>query len=1376
DLSWFKKTRQGFASARKGGSEHERTGRKRKLTHVESEDEEVGSVDHSVEVQDEADGSLAHMSHEDSGNESDFVEENTSADEEVTRESNKQTTSGGSRQAPVEAKKTRGAKASKPEVSQKGRRSVRLASTTSGRSSITASRTGSTTAAAAVGVRGRRPGRPMKLKRKPRSCHKPASLDSMAFYRPSDKNLSTNYNHPYDWMHPGTPLRTQNASVQEAINSIDRELEALEFVEEEVPCIRCRNICDPELNLAYDMQGYCRPCYVKVMYQNPVRRPSRSEMLARRRELEKHALSYQIDYKRQPRSCYWCGLSLKPFNVDDVAKLEQRSRIDINGQSMPSIPFHDHNQARICLACAAELGELLQIKRRFQRLYALSSDFFDEQCANCGVRESVKFQPGMDRMGKLCIPCHTYKSIHGIERDIYPISHHRMDEFVGAVGENTDDNGIYWDKVACEEGVNPGFGYSVEGIHTQWYNHFKPADAPPYQTFMLLQPNHLAKRDDDWNMYFCTARHPAQAALYFARFTTLYKKRPMTHLYIRQVEPWNIPKTRGDEWEDQSLGLISFDELRRRIRNYMNNTTDACKSRKLHAEHEKLRKLHSDIKHQKKRSKEVVDYVRSVVPKEDICEEGSDKIKWDLNRTLYSRWLVRKRFEVGPRNLHLLQHLVWDKEEQARELFRWHREKFYFGHEDLYNRLLMELQHLSRRPYKIPNMHEVVEELYALMERQEFLGETKTWLNKRWKIQKAILLPFRQEYDLWTPREQRDLPEWAKMRRRKVDMLLEADELVRAIVEKKDGLNQSKEIKREFNNRIKEGLTSKEPPPPELTYEALADELQDNALLVNQTPERYEQHKIQKGEEMVGLHRTQAQGPILRPTMVMDAFPRLPIKEKRELSRLMYLQQVKEWDEHLAASKPRLPVAISVAASANAESLSEQRKPLPDPYDMTPTPPGDYPVHLLPAEYQVHVYRAVLNTKTRHVTVRMVRTERYKRQGDSIQGGGPVRVPPTINVENMRGFYRDMERTACDGQYDSPLLQNRVVVKPAAFEAKGAYEAAEVVMRANKPPPSLSSASVIGRGGEEELESKATRTGVEVHYPIKIEKGREFRHYIHPDPAPNPATMDRVASRAAGRHGSGFMGRVPGTPGARPSQGVGEKDDDNDDDDTEMDDHDKDNAAAGNVGIRVRSSKEKLQRKLARFEQRETVEEIEPPSSEDAQAQLQFLQHVRALHRWQDDLDLEKLMTQQGGLDADQMLRRALRREMQNVAYDSDDEAEEGEDHVNWSNYYRADGLDEELEEGEEDENEDEILNDQLEEEQDQEEDEDDEEEEILDDQLDAEQDQENEDEEDIEEGEEEEEEEEEELILNRPSLKRTTRSSSTLSNSQQSPSKRARR
>ncbi|KAF9577892.1 hypothetical protein BGW38_006619, partial [Lunasporangiospora selenospora] len=47
-------------------------------------------------------------------------------------------------------------------------------------------------------------------------------------------------------------------------------------------------------------------------------------------------------------------------------------------------------------------------------------------------------------------------------------------------------------------------------------------------------------------------------------------------------------------------------------------------------------------------------------------------------------------------------------------------------------------------------------------------------------------------------------------------------------------------------------------------------------------------------------------------------------------------------------------------------------------------------------------------------SVRLVRTERYKRQGDVMQGGGPVQVPKIINRNNTRGFYRESNRIGPD--------------------------------------------------------------------------------------------------------------------------------------------------------------------------------------------------------------------------------------------------------------------------------------------------------------------------------------------------------------------------
>ncbi|KAF9923561.1 hypothetical protein FBU30_006410 [Linnemannia zychae] len=84
--------------------------------------------------------------------------------------------------------------------------------------------------------------------------------------------------------------------------------------------------------------------------------------------------------------------------------------------------------------------------------------------------------------------------------------------------------------------------------------------------------------------------------------------------------------------------------------------------------------------------------------------------------------------------------------------------------------------------------------------------------------------------------------------------------------------------------------------------------------------------------------------------------------------------------------------------------------PLPSAHDTKPMPSGLVPTHLVPNEYQVHVYQATLKIEERLTDVRLVRTERYKRQGDCLAGGGPIQIPKVIDRETLHGFYREADR------------------------------------------------------------------------------------------------------------------------------------------------------------------------------------------------------------------------------------------------------------------------------------------------------------------------------------------------------------------------------
>ncbi|KAG9064368.1 hypothetical protein KI688_003556 [Linnemannia hyalina] len=129
-------------------------------------------------------------------------------------------------------------------------------------------------------------------------------------------------------------------------------------------------------------------------------------------------------------------------------------------------------------------------------------------------------------------------------------------------------------------------------------------------------------------------------------------------------------------------------------------------------------------------------------------------------------------------------------------------------------------------------------------------------------------------------------------------------------------------------------------------------------------------------------------------------------------------------DAHLSArtKSDRLQIFVNKMVEIETQKRANGAKtPLPLAHDPTPMPSAQVPTHLVPAEFQVHVYQAVLTAEARTVDVRLVRTERYKRQGDCLAGGAPIQVPKIINREALRGFYREADRAK---RY-APVVNNK---------------------------------------------------------------------------------------------------------------------------------------------------------------------------------------------------------------------------------------------------------------------------------------------------------------------------------------------------------------
>ncbi|KAI7822667.1 hypothetical protein BC939DRAFT_453263 [Gamsiella multidivaricata] len=733
-----------------------------------------------------------------------------------------------------------------------------------------------------------------------------------------------------------------------------------------------------------------------------------------------------------------------------MERMLDEARVDIEGVGpLPSLYPFDHEQNRLCIYCVAECGALLKEKRRFQRLYELSAVALPRGCNNCGVRESVAFQPAVDRTGEVCLVCSVFKEHEGLDPDPPTLSPARLQGMLGAILDNMDQVGIHWDRIANDADANPKFEYTAHGLLNQWLHTTKKLDAPAMSTYILLQHNHLTRRSQDWELYTCNARSPTQAALYFARFVALYKKRPMTYLYIRQLEEWNIPEIRGDEWEDLSHGLQTFEQLKNRIRRSILNPL-----RKLRSTNpmRKFLRAKDDLYTENQRMMQAI-YPGSIATLEIYKPEfprrpeltqpaWMNKVEGGLRQ---QGWLDRTEAELGPENKHLMDQLHFGVIEM-----RMDKEEY----DSLRDFLMRTEEHRDQK------QREIVDQVVQKEAHQLFLSKVR-WPNRTpqriemnlrdkglMSLYPRITQQLEKEKGLTrsvvglvpvNPPEPRtsSLPAWAQENTRKDVRKTIADNRLLYIhhrhLLRKEVQNHQYIVNWEQND----GQMALE---EDETIVSVARDIQSVAETGGHAPRSWddcvklakeivfrETLSFRQGlrpadsnyVRMLALGRSNSKAPgvfrMLRPNMLRTIAgdrPRPTLFQHYRDQRL-HLENILEIDGVRAQHSKPIAVASRHALYGNEfydRPTFPQRAELPSTDNNTPVPSAEYPIHLLPAEYQVHVFQSILVPETRTANIRLVRTERYKRQGDSIQGGGPIQIPKLINRETTRGFYRDGSR------------------------------------------------------------------------------------------------------------------------------------------------------------------------------------------------------------------------------------------------------------------------------------------------------------------------------------------------------------------------------
>ncbi|KAF9550581.1 hypothetical protein EC957_000255 [Mortierella hygrophila] len=725
------------------------------------------------------------------------------------------------------------------------------------------------------------------------------------------------YVHVYDWMSPAAPVRMANNEVQQQIDKLSGELKSTDQTQE----LRCTKCASDDLDSRSRQDPGCSDCK-RLMIDAEAERGS---LESHNKSIMEEIQTLRIRQHPGPSTmfqsrCHWCGIRIPddcPSTIEEQF-IGDRVRIKDVG-TLPLVYEFDHEQKRLCMTCSYDCGVLLKAKRKFQLLYELSA----------------RIQP----QG-------AFKEHNGLDCEI-PEAQMRIEELQKSIVGNFVNGAIRWDKIANDSHANPNFKYSAHGLLHRWVQHQRMPEQPSMSTYILLQHNHLTRKSPRSQLYTCHASTPTQAALYFSRFVALYKKQPMTYLYIRKLETWNIPTSRRDDWEDLSSGLQTFEELKQRIRESVLE--------------EGPKKLTKDDIWRLYCKMFPVDrsQVLKVVP-------PGDHIKWK------NRLVELLSGSLNMENQHLLQQLHLDPQAWDQYLLEWVVPRMFFAEVAKKLKASSVVPKSGRGSAKKTQLDLEVagfddRTMDALVEEKQGLVRSSTGLG---------FVPS----DPPEPRF-KQLPEWAQKRARKVHRQAIQDERLNHIHQR---------------HLFYESI-GKTKPKDALGFDldlALKDAAA--ALFAFCTT-----HGFERSLEdcMVLVRKARKRGGDAEAGHATDAH--LSDRAKSDRLQKIFVNKM---------------VEIETQKRANGV-----KTPLPSAHDPTPMPSAQVPTHLVPAESQVHVYQAVLTAEARTVDVRLVRTERYKRQGDCLAGGAPIQVPKIINREALRGFYREADRAK---RY-APVVNNK---------------------------------------------------------------------------------------------------------------------------------------------------------------------------------------------------------------------------------------------------------------------------------------------------------------------------------------------------------------
>ncbi|KAH7049658.1 hypothetical protein BKA57DRAFT_321495 [Linnemannia elongata] len=755
------------------------------------------------------------------------------------------------------------------------------------------------------------------------------------FYERKKPYRQVDYVHVYDWMSPAAPVRMANNHVQKRIDKLSSELKSMDQTQE----LRCPKCANDDLGTTSPKGPGCSDCKRLVTdaktERGGLKRHNKSIMdEIQTLRIKQHPVPPTIFQSR----CHWCGIRISDDSLETIEEQFVGDRVRIKDvENLPVVYEFDHEQKRLCIACSYDCGVLLKAKRKFQLLYELSARIQPQGCVNCGIRESDRFRADTGHVGLLCSVCGAHKEQNGLDRRI-PKVQMRIEELRKSIVSNSVNGAIRWDRIANDSHANPNFEYSAHGLLHRWVQYQKMPEQPSMSTYILLQHNHLTRKSPRSQLYTCHASTPTQAALYFSRFVALYKKQPMTYLYIRKLETWNIPASRPDDWEDLSSGLQTFEELKQRIRESVLE--------------EGPKQLTKDEIWELYCKMFPVD--RSQVPK--YIPPG-DHANWK------ERLFELLSGSLNMENQHLLQQLHFDQQAWDQYFIEWVVPRVFFAE-------VAKKVKASKPTVASEGGEGSAKKAEVDFEVAGFDGRTMDALveEKQGLIRSSTGLGF-VPLDPPEPRF-KQLPEWAQDRARKVHRQAIQDERLNHIHQRHLFYESVGETK----------------PKDALGFD-LDLALKDAAAALFEfcTTHGYERSL----EDCVMLvHKARKRGGDAEMEPATD--PHLSARAKRSRLQKIFVNKIME---------------IEKLIHANGVKTS-----LPSAHDPTPMPSAQVPTHLVPAELQVHVYQAVLTAETRTVDVRLVRTERYKRQGDCLAGGAPIQVPKIINREALRGFYREADR------------------------------------------------------------------------------------------------------------------------------------------------------------------------------------------------------------------------------------------------------------------------------------------------------------------------------------------------------------------------------